>query len=602
MLTLALCFLALSTNSPQAPAQLIAQVALIHEADQSSHQVQTKKLIAVDPLATSKTVTFTFRVSIPQVDFQGSAALFIPAIEPNARVFLRDLEIYSTHTSEAKNFLDSVNTLQPHLIKLPSPLFQNNAKSVDIKILGRPGESVGMSNIWYGSYDDLLQNYRWQYYVKWIGSLVMVVVYLLTGVAAFLFWRSDRTYLSPAWFSGYCLTASAAMFMGLASYSPIYSWPLYLHIAIFIVGLSAIFLVQFVLEKINTRSRRTDIALICIAGLFVLSGLVMYESRLPFRYALFVDVVCLLMGTYAVFMLLIKTIRQPDVLNWVLLGGVTLSFLLGLHSVAVGWWPDFYAESYSMQFTPLPLTITMGWVVIRRYARMRLRTEALNKRLQRRVSRREQELKEAFSKLSVLQREETINEERQRVMRDIHDGLGTQLISTLKLARNGKLTSHEMQGALQQCVDELRFSIESLKPTANELNTVLANYRYQLQPRLQALGIQLDWANQDMPANAFSPSEILQIIRILNEAIANTLKHASATLISITGTHSKNNLYTLKICDNGLGFEVENQSGGEGINSMQQRANKIGALLRLNSSSSGTCIDLVVKTSFTKDR
>ncbi len=73
-----------------------------------------------------------------------------------------------------------------------------------------------------------------------------------------------------------------------------------------------------------------------------------------------------------------------------------------------------------------------------------------------------------------MERQQTIAEERQRIMSDMHDGIGGQLISTLSLVEKGSLSSAEVAAVLRECLEDLRLTIDSLEPTDNDLLTVLA--------------------------------------------------------------------------------------------------------------------------------
>jgi signal transduction histidine kinase len=535
-----------------------------------------------------------FRIELPTKQFEGTAGIMVPSVVPRLRAFLAHQMVYSTYAADIGFTNESTAELKPHLIRLPDALPEGMSTwTVDFEVNGHDRQEIALDQVWYGPYEELGVAYKWRYLIKWIGVHVLIVAYLLSAIAALAFWNSDRSYRSPGWFAGFCGFAALAMTTGMATESPPVDWPLYLHFAIFFVGITCLFLMQFIFEKTGVRSPSSDKALLGVALFFVLAGIVLYEDRIRFPYALVIDFSCLLLGCILVGSLAHSLFRKPEFLNWVLLGGVLVSLLFGAHSVAVGWWTGFYATSYSLQFAPLPITLTMGWVVIRRYARMKLRTDALNRRLTRRVAQRETQLQAAFVSISQLKQDEAVRQERERFMRDMHDGLGAQLIASLRMASRGSLSPAAMQEALQECLDELRFSIESLKPTANDILSVLGNFRYRLEPRLQALGIRLAWHTQDLAPGRIGAPAVLQILRILNEAITNALKHTQTTQIDITGQCDAEH-YLLQVRDYGAGFDTSTPEQGEGLQSMQQRARRMGGLLTVDSNPQGTTLALRV--------
>lgn len=86
----------------------------------------------------------------------------------------------------------------------------------------------------------------------------------------------------------------------------------------------------------------------------------------------------------------------------------------------------------------------------------------------------------------------------------------------------------------------------------------------------------------------------VMIFRIVQEAIANAIKHADATEITVL-LHYMPELLTVNITDNGKGFDTgkENKRGGIGMNNMQLRANLLKGKLTITSAQGkGTSIQL----------
>lgn len=594
---LALCAVALNPDLPGPRTRVVKHAQMLDYRGQLMGDVVLRY---TQPGSNGEDAVKRFRVTLPEKTFEGPEGLMLTSVIPNLRALIRndagEQSIYSSYAADIKaankSSQQSTSELEPHLVKLPSDWLQGNAgREVTFEIRGHSNQTIDMDQVWYGPYEELGVAYKWRYLIKWVGVHVLTAAYFLAAIAALAFWNSDRNYRSPGWFAGFCGFAALAMATGMATESPPVSWPLYLHFAIFFVGIASLFLVQFIFEKTGVRSPRSDKVLLGVALFFTLAGVVLYEDQIRFRYALLIDFSCIALGCVLVASLARSLWRKPEFLNGVLLGGVGVSLLFGVHSVAVGWWTGFYATSYSLQFAPLPITLTMGWVVIRRYARMKLRTDALNRRLTRRVARREAELQGAFESIAQLQQDEAVRQERERFMRDMHDGLGAQLITSLRMAQRGAMNHETMREVLQECLDELRFSIESLKPTADDLLTVLGNYRYRLQPRLEASGISLHWHMEDTPHTKSVSEYTLHVLRILNEAVTNALKHTATRKLSITG-EVIDGRYVITVRDYGHGFDTETGFAGEGLQSMRQRATKINALLEIESSSDGSSVSL----------
>ena len=90
----------------------------------------------------------------------------------------------------------------------------------------------------------------------------------------------------------------------------------------------------------------------------------------------------------------------------------------------------------------------------------------------------------------------------------------------------------------------------------------------------------------------FSSVEGMNIYRIIQEAVNNALKYASADEIEVN-ISEKETKYSIEITDTGIGFDQENIALGNGLNNMKKRAREIGGKLQIKSSKKGTSIILL---------
>jgi signal transduction histidine kinase len=126
---------------------------------------------------------------------------------------------------------------------------------------------------------------------------------------------------------------------------------------------------------------------------------------------------------------------------------------------------------------------------------------------------------------------------------------------------------------------------------------LLVTLRFRLGPRLESSGIELYWAVEHVPPLAWlDPASALHILRIVQEAFTNIVKHTCATQISVETHVTEEEVVAVAITDNGRGFNVEKalQQRGRGLNNQLQRAAAIGAKIIFESSASGTCLTLLL--------
>ncbi|MDZ7938622.1 MAG: ATP-binding protein [Rhodoferax sp.] len=185
--------------------------------------------------------------------------------------------------------------------------------------------------------------------------------------------------------------------------------------------------------------------------------------------------------------------------------------------------------------------------------------------------------------------------ERSRIMQDMHDGLGSQLVSSLVMARAGELSSQQTYELLRSCIDDLRLAIDTSHSTEDSLQLALGNLRFRMQPRLKAAGINLHWDTQRLSNPLrLRPQDQLSVLRIIQESLANALKHANAKTISVEASSTEAEL-VLCIQDDGQGFDVhaaKTQATGKGLHSLDKRARVLGAQLQITSSERGSAIGL----------
>jgi signal transduction histidine kinase len=283
--------------------------------------------------------------------------------------------------------------------------------------------------------------------------------------------------------------------------------------------------------------------------------------------------------------------QRPNKTNILL---ALLSPTIGLSDVRDLFWPGSPEDLPFEPYQFLPFCLLVSWILLERFITSLNESEQLNKTLEQRVEQKQAELQSNFQRLQRLEREQTIAEERSRVMSDMHDGIGAQLISTIGLAEHGTLSQQEMAAALRECLDDLRLTIDSLEPTDNDLLPALGNFRYRVDPRLRRQGIDLDWRVSDLPKLAcLTPRNLLHVLRILQEAFTNVLKHAQASMIRVeTGLREGGQQVFIRVSDNGAGFSGDHR--GRGLSNMQQRAERIGGSLQVAPSTSGTTLELLL--------
>jgi signal transduction histidine kinase len=236
-----------------------------------------------------------------------------------------------------------------------------------------------------------------------------------------------------------------------------------------------------------------------------------------------------------------------------------------------------------------------GWSVLTHLSDGLTEAETLNRELEQRVRDKATELERNYDRLRQLERERAVAQERDRIMRDMHDGMGGQLVSTLALVESGRATPDGIADALRDALDDLRLVIDSLDPVEEDLLAVLGVIRGRLEPRLRRNGIDFAWQVTDLPTiPGFGPDRVLQALRIVQEAITNVIKHAGAHTITVRTGREANGSgpgVFVEIVDDGSGIDPSRPEG-RGLRNMRRRAASLGGQVTIASTDAGTAVRL----------
>jgi len=218
----------------------------------------------------------------------------------------------------------------------------------------------------------------------------------------------------------------------------------------------------------------------------------------------------------------------------------------------------------------------------------------VNAGLELRLQAREAELLKIHRSQRDIAHRQTLTDERQRMMQDMHDGMGSSLRTALLEVEKGRLDAPMVADVLKGCIDDLKLAIDAMEPVQADLLLLLATLRFRLGPRLENAGLTLRWEIENVPAlDWIDPRNALHILRILQETFTNIIKHTQATEIRVaTGVATE--WVVVTVTDNGQGFDVAQglSTTGRGLNNQMRRAESIGAEIDWDSSAMGTRLTL----------
>lgn len=196
------------------------------------------------------------------------------------------------------------------------------------------------------------------------------------------------------------------------------------------------------------------------------------------------------------------------------------------------------------------------------------------------------------------EREQLVTRERERIMREVHDGIGGQLVSVLSMLQRGSATTDEVSEAVRRTLDDMRIMIDSYDASSLSFPEMLGRLRARLDAVLRRNGLRATWKIESPAAlHDFDPSQALHSLRIIQEAIANVVQHAEATEVEIrihAPAEARRGTIAIEIIDNGTGSTTGSPTGGRGIRNMQSRAEALGAEFRFEMGATGSTVALLI--------
>lgn len=192
----------------------------------------------------------------------------------------------------------------------------------------------------------------------------------------------------------------------------------------------------------------------------------------------------------------------------------------------------------------------------------------------------------------VLEGQET---ERQRIARELHDGIG-QSLAALKMELQFD-NSTPVFGTAVKRVDtlcnEVRTLSHQMMPLVLRENGLKQAVRQLLDTSFGQSGIEVDFLTVGVEGRFVEKVEV-HLYRITQELISNILKYANATKVSVH-LLSRNEMITLVVEDNGKGFSLNERSEGIGISNMRSRVEALSGTIRIQTSKgNGTYIYIAV--------
>lgn len=195
------------------------------------------------------------------------------------------------------------------------------------------------------------------------------------------------------------------------------------------------------------------------------------------------------------------------------------------------------------------------------------------------------QLRQARHDLDVAQATEA---ERRRIYDDLHDDVGGKLLTLLHSVREP-----EQVDLVRDVLQDLRDIVSRSRSINGTLLEVLALLREESERRLDALGVALDWQqDDDLGDPPLDDAQAMHLFRIGRESVTNALRHARPRHLRVIVARIVGELL-FEVTDDGHFFDAERLGAGRGTRSMQARADELrGDIAWLQGTQGGTKVRL----------
>ena len=529
-------------------------------------------------------VWYRLRFDTP-ADWRAPLALYLPSVSMNAQVELNGQLLGlqgRMHEPVTRNFYT------PLLFALPQSMLQPPGAPNELRILvmGYRLYRSGLAPVSVGPAAPLQAAWSERHFWQNNGTLITSVLVLGLALAgALLWWRAPRRRMY-GWFT------LAAVVWGLRNlnfvltdnpFSNLWWNQASLAGAAAFVGLFALFTQDYsrwMQRQPPPGWREMVLPLGYVLGCFLLL-LVPADTAGLRRLFLVLAIGALGLTVWSLWHLVRTAWRSGSHAAWAvaLAGAVYLALML--HDYAVAADRSSVGQLFLRQYAAVPLFMAFTLVWTQRYREAFMQVERLSRGLQQQVDAQRAEIAHNVGQLVAAERERVLSHERERLVSDLHDGLGLHLLTALKMARDPATGREALSEVLADCLDDLRLAIDSMS-NIDERDPVLllASLRFRLAPRLQAAGVQLDWevAGEVAPQPWLDAPKALHLLRVVQEALANAVRHAGATRVLLK-VEAQGAGVAVSVSDDGRGFDAAAGGGGLGLASMRRRAALLGATL-----------------------
>ena len=514
----------------------------------------------------------------PAVIGPGPLALFTQDNREQITVYANGIEIFRNFAIESEQ---TQAWYRPYLIPLPGGLLKPGLNTLSVRVGTHYDLELGRLVI--GPHAALRRQYDSQYFWRVSGPTAANYVMLLLGAISLLVWTVRRREPELLFLALTAVLWFVNNYHYFADRLP-FDQTLFANISNYSVYFAMWATLSFCLLFLRSRHRWPTIGVMLGFGIFIL-GL---------RLENIIDVPVFYRATITVSLLTSILIwrglnRSRPTGHLAMAGLIAVFTLASVHDMGriagVDWWSglDFYFQPFIGLGFCLAFLIFFGKRALDAFSAL----DNVNQTLEQRVNEARADLARSEGLRRTLEVENAVESERNRLIREMHDGIGANVVTALAVAEQQHQPAAIIQ-TLRRVLSDLKLTVDSLEPVNGDVVVLIANLRHRMERDLRLAGIRCRWSATPCERLTWlDATNALHVLRIFQEAISNVLVHSQATEMEIgcrPETRDGRAGLEAYLLDNGIGFELDQSlPQGKGLSGMRSRAEALGALFQLES-------------------
>lgn len=519
-------------------------------------------------------------------------ALFTENNRDRIMLFLNGAEIFRSFADESDPV---IGWNKPYLVPLPLGQVKQRENVLVIRVDSGSIFNLSSGKMLIGPQRALQSHFAWQHFWRIDGPRAANYAMLFLTLFTFIMWavrRQDSALLMLSFAGVLWFARNLHFFAERVPFDPIWFNQMSYYSIYFATAAMLSFCIAF-LKLPGARRHITQIfaagVVLCVLRLLILRS---------FSTDMIVNLLTLAVVLYVQILIIRDWLRTRASTHLPTLALLAVSNSLSIHDLGripnIGWWDGlgFHIQPFIGSVLFAAFLLIFGYRAIAAFRTV----EGINSLLETKVKEARDDLEKSEAERRALEVEHALEVERERIMREMHDGIGSNLVTALAVAERQRQPATTL-ATLRRAISDLKITVDSFEPVEGDVVALIANLRQRMEPDLREAGLTCLWRVQPCePLVWLDAGNALHVLRIFQEGIGNVLAHSGATLLEIECQPAERDGRSgirATLADNGCGLEPNRLSAGRGIAGMHARAEAIGGIFTVQSNpGQGTHLDL----------